>query len=135
MRKRQCATKRVVQLQKSGTSLNRQIANFGLCISTKNGFFVRNIASLNVYWKTVYVYARSIRYATDFLFFDSRQRKDNASFDELIMFLNKQFCRPPTVICLIKRAADNLINFQAVVKKKLSKFELLKCCRISQQRS
>ena len=29
---------------------------------------------------------------------------------------------------LIARAADNLINFQVVVKKRLSKFELLKCC-------
>ena len=38
-------------------------------------------------------------------------------------------------MCLIARAADNLINFQAVVKKKLSKFELLKCCRTFQQRS
>ena len=37
-------------------------------------------------------------------------------------------------MCLIARAADNLINFQAVVKNELSKFELLKCCRIFQQR-
>ena len=52
-----------------------------------------------------------------------------------LIFFKKQFCRPPTVICLIERAADNLINFQVVVKKRLSKFELLKCCRIFQQRS
>ena len=38
-------------------------------------------------------------------------------------------------MCLIARAADNLINFQAVVKKKLSTFELLKYCRIFQQQS
>ena len=36
---------------------------------------------------------------------------------------------------LIARAAGNLIIFYAVVKKKFSKFELLKCCRIFQQRS
>ena len=51
------------------------------------------------------------------------------SFDVLLNFFKKQFCRPPTVICLTERAADNLINFQAVVKKRLSKFELLKYCR------
>ena len=37
-------------------------------------------------------------------------------------------------MCLIARAADNLIKFQVVVKKSLSKFDLLKyCCRIFQQ--
>ena len=36
-------------------------------------------------------------------------------------------------MCLIERAADNLINSQAIVKKRLSEFELLKCCRIFQQ--
>ena len=41
----------------------------------------------------------------------------------------------PTAICLIERTADDLINFQAVVKKRLSKFGLLKCCEIFQQRS
>ena len=39
-------------------------------------------------------------------------------------------------MCLIARAADNLINFEEVVKKRLSKFKLLKyCCRIFRQRS
>ena len=38
-------------------------------------------------------------------------------------------------MCLIARAADNLIDFQAVAKKKLSKFELLKCCRTFEQQS
>ena len=39
-------------------------------------------------------------------------------------------------MCLIARAADNLINFQAIVKKRLSKFELLKCYfRVFHQRS
>ena len=62
--------------------------------------------------------------------------RERTSFNELLNFFKKQFRRPPTVICLIKRAADNLINFQAVVKKRLgSEFELLKCCRIFKQRS
>ena len=56
--------------------------------------------------------------------------REKKSFNKLLNVFKKQFWRPPTVICLIKRAADNLINFQAVVKKRLSKFELLKCCRI-----
>ena len=61
---------------------------------------------------------------------------NSGRFNELLNFFKKQFCRPPTVICLIKRAEDNLINFQTVVKKRLSKFGLLKCCcRIFQQRS
>ena len=56
------------------------------------------------------------------------EKKDNANFDELIMFLKKH----RSSMCLIARVADNLINFQAVVKKGLSEFELLKCCcRIS----
>ena len=39
-------------------------------------------------------------------------------------------------MCLIARAEDNLIIFLAVAKKRLSKFNLLKCCcRIFQQRS
>ena len=54
-------------------------------------------------------------------------RQTNSLFQEAVL--------QPTGICLIERAADNLINFQAVVKKRLSKFELLKCCRIFQQRS
>ena len=61
--------------------------------------------------------------------------RERTSFNELLNFFKKQFCRPPMVICLIERAADNLVNFQAVVKKRLSKFELFKCCRIFQQRS
>ena len=74
---------------------------------------------------------RSIRYAIDF---NSGRKKDIASFDELINFRKKH--RSPTGMCLIARAADNLINFQAVVKKRLTKFELLECrCRIFQQRS
>ena len=44
--------------------------------------------------------------------------------NELLSFCKKH--RPSTAICLIERAADNLINFQAFVRKKLSKFELLK---------
>ena len=61
--------------------------------------------------------------------------REETSFNELLIFFSKQFCRQPTVICLIKRAPGNLINFQVVVKKRLSMFELLKCCcRIFQQR-
>ena len=74
----------------------------------------------------------SIRYAVDL---QRSEKKSITSFDELIIFKKKQFCSPPTVICLIGRAADNLIQFQAVVKKRLSMFELLRCCRIFQPRS
>ena len=77
----------------------------------KNDFFVWNTASLDVYLQTVYVYARSVRYAVDLL------------------------CSPPAVICLMGRAADNLIKIQAVVKKRRSKFKLLGCCRIFLHRS
>ena len=41
-------------------SPNRHIA---LLISGKKDLFVRNTATLNVYWQTVYVNARRIRYA------------------------------------------------------------------------
>ena len=55
-----------------------------------------------------------------------------ASFDELIIFFKKH--RSPTAMCLIARAADNLINFQAFFKKSHSTFDLLEyCCRIFQQ--
>ena len=101
--------------------------HFGQCISTKKDPFVRNISSLNAYWQTIYVYARIIRYVIDF----SAAVGKRTSLNELLNFFKKQFWRPPTVICLIERAADNLINFHAVVKKRLSKFELLRCCRIS----
>ena len=57
-------------------------------------------------------------------------KKGIASFDERLNFFKKH--RLPTAnICLIERAADNLINFPTVVKKRLSKFELLKYCRVS----
>ena len=66
--------------------------------------------------------------------FKSGRKKDIASFDEIILFFKKH--RSPTAMCLIARAANNLGNFQAVVKKRLSKFELFKCfCKIFQQRS
>ena len=58
---------------------------------------------------------------------------ERTSFNELLNFFEKN--RSRTAMCLIVRAADNPINSQAVVKKRLSKFELLKCCcRIFQQR-
>ena len=59
-----------------------------------------------------------------------------STFQRTTQFFKKQICGSPTVICLIKRAAGNLINFQAVAKKRLNKFKLLKgCCRTFQQRS
>ena len=65
----------------------------------------------------------------------SGRKKSIASFDELIISFKKQFCNLPTVICLIGRAANNLFQFQAVVKKRLSKFELLRCCKSFQHLS
>ena len=61
-------------------------------------------------------------------FFNSGQKKDFASFSELLNIFKKH--RPPTAICLIERAADNLFNFQAVIKKRgfASFDELLKYC-------
>ena len=60
------------------------------------------------------------------------KEKGFASFDELINFFKH---RLPTAACLIERTADNLINFQTAVEKRFSKFKLLKCCVIFQQRS
>ena len=89
---------------------------FGQCISTKDDPLVRNM----------YVYARSIRYTIDFST-AVRERASQASTELLKIFKH----RPPTVACLIERAADNLINFQAVVKLRgfISFEELLKYCR------
>ena len=75
--------------------------HFGQCISTEDDSFFRNI----------YVYARSIRYVIDFSA-AIRERTSQASIELLEFFKH----RPPTAICLIERAADNLIHFQAVVK-------------------
>ena len=74
----------------------------------------------------MYVYARSIRYAIDFST-PVRERASQASIELLKFFKH----RPPTAVCLIERAADNLFNFQAVVKKRgfTSFDELLKHCR------
>ena len=60
--------------------------------------------------------------------FNSSQKKSFASFNELLNFFKKHRPPTPTTMCLIKRVADNLINFQAVVKKRgFSSFiELLK---------
>ena len=69
-------------------------------------------------------------YATRSIFLTAIRKRASQASIELLNFFKKQFCRLPTVICLIKRAADNLINFQAVVKKRPSKFELVKCCNI-----
>ena len=97
------------------STTNDLTAHFGQCISTKNDPFVRNI----------YVYARSIRYTIDFST-AVREKASQASIELLKFFKH----RPPTAICLIERTADNLINFQAVVKKRLSKFELQRYNRI-----
>ena len=85
---------------------------------------VRNAASsLKLYvlyiYTYIYIYARSIRYATEF----SPAVRERARFNELLIFSQKH--RSPTAISLIARGADNLINFQAVDKKRLSKLELL----------
>ena len=68
-------------------------------------------------------------YATRSIFCNSGQKKGFASFNELHIFFKKH--GSTTAICLIERAANNLINFQAVVKKRgfASFNELLKYCR------
>ena len=53
---------------------------FGQCILTKDDLFARNTALLLAYWQTVYVYARSIRYAIDFST-AVRRRASKASTD------------------------------------------------------
>ena len=65
-------------------------------------------------------------------FFHQRSEKGQASMNYSFIFKKH---RSPTAMCLIEQAADNLIDFQAVAKKRLSKFELLNCCRVFQQRS
>ena len=70
-------------------------------------------------------------YVTRSILQRSEERK---SFNELLKTIQEAVFQP-TAICVIKRAADNLINFQAVVKKRLSKLELPKCCRAFQQQS
>ena len=71
-------------------------------INQKNDPFVRKM----------YVYTRSMRYAIDFST-AVRERASQSSIELLIFFKY----RLPTAACLVERAADNLINFQAVVKK------------------
>ena len=71
-------------------------------------------------------------YVTRSIFQQRSEKRTSQASIELLNFFKH---RPPTAICLIERTADNLINFQALVKKRLSKFELLKCCRIFQQLS
>ena len=85
--------------------------HFGQCILTKDNPFVRNI----------YVYARGIRYAIDFPT-AVRERASQAS-TELLKFFKH---RPLTAACLIERTVDNLINFQAVVKKRLRDYRLFR---------
>ena len=92
------------------STTNALTAYFGQYMSSKKDPLLRNIASLDTYWQTVYVYARGIRYATEF----STAVGKRTSFNELLSFFKKRFCRPPTVICLIEQTTDNLINFQAV---------------------
>ena len=90
---------------------------FGQYISTKDDLFVRNTALLITYWQTVLVYASSIRYAIVL------QRATQLFQEAQATYI--------TAICLIERAADNMINFQAIVKKRrfASFDELLKYCR------
>ena len=61
-------------------------AHFGQYISTKKYIFVRSTASLNVYWQTVYVNTKSIRYAIDF----SSAVRESASLNELLNFPEAQ---------------------------------------------
>ena len=77
--------------------------HFGQCISTKDDPFVRNI----------YIYARIILYAIE-VSTAVRERALQASIELLKVFKH----RPPTAACLIERVAGDLINFQAVVKKR-----------------
>ena len=65
----------------------------------------------------------------------SGRQKEHRKLRRTTIFFKKKFCNLRSSICLIKRDADNLINFEAVVKNRLSKFKLLKCCKIFQQRS
>ena len=109
--------KKVEHLSIHLSSTDDLTVHFGQCISTKDNPFVRNM----------YVYARSIRYVIEF----SRAVSETASQASIKLL---KFCkhRPPTAACLIERAADDLINFQAVVKKRgfTSFDELLKYCRL-----
>ena len=68
--------------------------------------------------------AGTIHNAIDFS--NSSRKKGQASIELLKFFKH----RLSTATCLIERAGDNLIIFQVVVKKELSKFELIKCCCI-----
>ena len=98
------------------STTNDLTVHFGQCISTKDDPFVRNM----------YIYARIILYAIDFST-TARERASQALIELLKVFKH----RPPTAACLIERVADNLINFQAVVKKRgfTSFDELIKYCR------
>ena len=93
--------------EKRNISQSLTVRRYSLVNSTKDDRFVRNTA--NAYWQTVHVYARSKRYAIDY----SGKKKNIACFDELINFSKR---RPS--MCLIARVADNLMNFEAAVKKK-----------------
>ena len=62
------------------------------------------------YWKTIYIlYARSIRYAIDFS--NSDLKKRHRKFRRAIQKKLSSSFATYGHLCLIKRAADNLINF------------------------
>ena len=87
---------------KSGTSHKRQRSdgtNLVMCFN-QNDFVIWNIATLNAYWQTVYVYARSIQYA----------ETSQVSVKLLQLFQAQATLNEP--------ATANGINFQAVVKRK-----------------
>ena len=70
----------------------------------------------NAYWKTIYIlFARSIQYAIDFS--NSGLKKRHRKFRRAIQFFQAAILQP-TVICLIKRAGDNLINFSNSCQEK-----------------
>ena len=113
------------------STTNDLTVHFGQFISTKKkGPFVRNTASLNAYWQTVYVHVRSIRYAIDFP--TAAGKKALQVSIDLLKFFKP---RPPRAICLIEQATDNLINFKQLSRKCFVSLSYSSVCRIFQQQS
>ena len=79
---------------------------------------------MNAYWQTVYVHSRSIRYAIDFY---SDQRKDIAGLARYKEQLKFPGSSQATYVYRSSYSQSDLI-LQTAVEKRLSKFELLKCC-------
>ena len=64
-RKEEVDAARHRQEKREATTLRKLLSyrHIAQCISAKKELFVRNTATLNAYWQTVYVNARGIRYA------------------------------------------------------------------------